>query len=567
MHLYRGGQARARSLAAAVALAAVVAACGDSKPAASSVSSTPDTTQSAGSTTAAAGGTLNFGLSTGSIDTLDPNRWYFVTTWGIGNITCTTLLRYADVAGPGGLQLVAGLAAMPQVSADGKTYTLQLQPGAKFSSGAPVTPADIKYTFERLTAPDVDSGTGGYFSGIVGEPDYVAGNAADIAGITTTADSVVFALSQPDGAFPYKLAIDTACPVPAGTPKKPVEDASLLQTAATGPYMVKSYTPKQELDLVRNPSYAAALGDRGKVDEIKVDLSIDASAAGNKIKAGDIDLYGEKLSPADATLALGDATLKARVFSNPEPATIYLWLNNDVAPFDNPKVRQAINFAIDRTQIQRVWGGPATAVPTDQIMPPTTPGYKDYDAYPMTPDVAKAKQLLTDAGVTAPISTVLRTRDDAPGFREIAQVVQANLAAIGIKVEIKTAPDSVNYGIIKERKNKIPMGINQWSQDYPDGQSWIDALLDPRAPDSEPHFARFHDTAYTAELDRMATLNGTERADAYMALDEKIMREAAPWAPLLNPIKLDLVSAKLEGYTFSAALDSANLNVIGKTAG
>ena len=105
-------------------------------------------------------GTLTGAMSSGAIDTMDPNQWYFAVTWGLANAMCTTLIRYADQPGTAGTTLVPGIASMPTVSSNGLTYTYTLRPGARFSDGQPITPADVKYTFMRLMAPAVDTGTG-----------------------------------------------------------------------------------------------------------------------------------------------------------------------------------------------------------------------------------------------------------------------------------------------------------------------------------------------------------------------------------------------------------------------
>ncbi len=129
------------------------------------------------------------------------------------------------------------------------------------------------------------------------------------------------------------------------------------------------------------------------------------------------------------------------MFVNPLPATTYLWLNNTVPPLNNIKVRQAINYAINRLAIQRVWGGPSQAAPTDQILPPTMPGYVKANNYPVAGNVAMAKSLIKAVGIKTPVSLTLRTLSDQPGYAQAAQVIQADLAPIGIKLNIVTAPD------------------------------------------------------------------------------------------------------------------------------
>jgi peptide/nickel transport system substrate-binding protein len=387
----------------------------------------------------------------------------------------------------------------------------------------------------------------GFFGGLVGAQDVIDGKAKDLSGITTGAGTITFTLAQPDGSFLKRLSMPFTCPVPKGTPSKAVEDGSL---PTTGPYKVESYKPSRELVLSRNEQYdAELLGERGKADTIRFPIGIDGQQAVLKIKSGELDLFLEYLPGTDATQALNDASLKGRVFSNPAPSVMYLWMNNQVPPFDNPDVRKAVNYAIDRTQIVKVWGGPATAKPTDQILPPTTADWQDTQMYPLTPDVAKAKELMQQSGVATPVKVVLRVRNDAPGFVEMAQVAQANLKEIGIEVEIKGAPDAVNEPIITNPKTRSPMGINQWTEDYPDGDSYINTLLDPRRPEYSQNKARFGEKSLRSAFDKMAPLTGDERDQAWQDLDRQVM-EFAPWAPLFNPLRVDLISNRVTNYVY-----------------
>ncbi len=495
-----------------------------------------------------AGGKAVIMMPAGDPDHLDPQLWYTLVSWNLGYEICTTLVTLPDAAGEAGKVVVGGLANMPRVSSDGRTYTFKLKPGIAFSNGKPITPADIKATFVRMLTPSLASPGGGFFGDIVGADKLLAGKSKNLPGIVTGPGTVTFKLTRPSGSFLYRITMRFTCPVPAGTAAKAVENGSL---PSTGPYMIKTFTPSRELDLVRNPHYnAATLGKRGKLDEIDFPIGIDPQQAALKIRAGSADLWLDKLPPADATQALHDPSLKGRVFANPYAAVEYLWMNNDVPPFNNVKVRQAVNYAVNRLQLLRVWGGPSQGAVTDQILPPTMPFWKDYHAYPNSPDLAKAKQLMQASGVKTPVNTVIRVRNDVPGFVELAQVVQQNLAAIGIKVKIEGAADGVNNSIIDERKNKIAAGINEWSQDYPDPEDFVNVLLDPRHPSFPQSRSRFAASEAIPIFNHLDKLTGTARLKAYQAADETVMRRWAPWAPLINPIEVDIISSRITGFVY-----------------
>jgi ABC-type transport system substrate-binding protein len=228
--LRRTRAVKVRRAATVLAIVLIGAACGSSSKSGGATTTTSGSTATTGgsSTTAAVAattttapadktnpnGVIKVGMAKGDIDSIDPNRWYAAITWGLANGLCTTLLRYDDKAGNAGVNVVAGLSDMPTVSSDGTEYTFKLR-AAKFANGDPITPADVKYTFERMAHPDIATGSDGYMS-IVGKDDYTAKKATEISGITTTADSVIFKLTAADGSFPYKVSLPTTCPVQKG---------------------------------------------------------------------------------------------------------------------------------------------------------------------------------------------------------------------------------------------------------------------------------------------------------------------------------------------------------------
>ena len=496
---------------------------------------------------AVAGGAATIGVPAGGIDHLEPTLWWYAVTWGIAYATCTPLVTFPDLAGQPGSAVIAGLADLPTISADAKTYTFKLRSGIKFADGTPITGAAIAYTWQRMLAPALASPAGGFFSDVVGAADYSAGKTTTIPGITVAGDSIAFTLNQPSGSFLERMTMPFTCPVPIGTPITAIEDGSILET---GPYLVKTYTPNRELVLARNPNYnAAVLGNRGKLDTITLQLNVDPAQAGLQIRAGQLATYLDKMAPADATQALADSTLVGRVFAGTLPSTTYVWFNTTVAPFDNVKVRQAVNFALNREEILRVWGGPSQGVITDQVLPPTMPGWQQANLFPPAGDTAKAQSLLQESGVQLPISTVLWS--SAAGL-QIAQAVQAQLKAVGINAEIKSGTDAVLSATIMTVANKAPMGINIWTQDYPDPDDFFGPLLDGNriTPTNNSNFGSFNDPAVNAAIEAMGPVTGADRAAKWNQLDQQVIGQDAAWAPLLNASRVTLLAKNTCGYVF-----------------
>jgi ABC-type transport system substrate-binding protein len=503
-------------------------------------------------------------MAPGDIDNLDPQHWYFAATWALSNALCTPLLHFGDQPGLGSVKLVPGLANLPQVSDGGKQYSFTLRP-AKFADGQTITPADIKYTAERMLSPTMDAGWGPFYYGIIGAQAYENGKAKSISGITTTADTVTFHLSKADGSFPYDWATPNTCPVGVGTPKKVISNGSLMGKYATGPYKLESYTPLRSMVWVRNPNYdASTLGARGHLDKIVFDIGVAPSQAALDIKAGNIDAYTGFFNPSDIAQLSADPTLKSQVIISPRPANMYLWLNNTVPPFTNLDVRKAVNYAINREQAAKAYGGPAVATPSSQILTPAVPNFRRINYFPNSPDLTKAKQLMAASGVKTPINTYMWTRNDAGGFVPMAEVIQANLKAIGINVAIKTAPDAVSSPIYHAVKTHVPMSMSMQSPEYPDGEGIINANFDPTNPDSLNDPSRFHTLSFAPAFEHAASLPiGSTRANAYMALDQSLSTQGAPVAIIIDANRFDFVSSRVRGYAYQDALDGINYNDLG----
>jgi peptide/nickel transport system substrate-binding protein len=545
------------ALAATTAL--LLAACGSSGGSTSGAASSPAAATGA---KGAPTGTLTGAMSSGAIDSMDPNRWYFAVTWGLSNALCTPLVRYADASGTAGTAVVPGIASLPAISKNGLQYTFTLRKGARFSDGQPITPADVKYTYMRLMNPAVDTGTGGYFTNVVGAPAYLAGSSKTLAGITTTATTVTFTLTAPDGAFLYKTALPTSCPVPAGTPMKPIETGALEEKYASGPFKLQSYSPGRQIVMVYNKEYDQALGARGHVAKIVFSIGVQSTQAVLQIQAGQLDFQTSNLATADILKLSHNAALQGQVHTSARPSLTYIFLNEQVPPLNNVDVRKAINYAVDRTAILAQWGGPLAGAPSDQIIPAGQADYKQYSIYPNTPNLAQAKKLMAASGVKTPVTLVLRCQNDAPGFINMAEVIQANLKAIGINVKIVGSPNSVNSAIITNYKSKTAMGIEPWSLDFPDGEAIVNTGLDPTQPDNPANMARFGDATFDQPFSTAAAALGAARVTDYENLDQQLMAQQAPYAPLFNPKWYDFVSTQVGGYVYSEAMDAINYNTL-----
>jgi peptide/nickel transport system substrate-binding protein len=526
--------------AALVAVLALVASgCGGGKK------STTSETTTAG---AAAGGKTfpNFRIAydTG-IDFLDPALSYTVQGWSIMWNVYLPLLGYKHVNGPDGATLVPYLAkAMPQVSADGKTYTFMLRSGVKYSDGTPVQASDVKKSIERLFL--VDSPGVGFFSGIVGADTFAQTKKGDISGITTddSTGKITIELTAPQGDFENIMATTFAAPVPADTPAK---DQSTSPAPSTGPYTIQSYTPNKQAIVVRNPNFDASMFDgnvpAGNPDKMTIDIIGDAGVALNRTLTGQDD-YDFQQPPPDRLADLQQNHADQLEVYTPAN-TFYFFMNTRTPPFNNLKVRQAVNYAIDRDALVRIQGGLAT--PTQNILPPTYPSYKKLNLYPH--NVSKAKQLIKDAGASGVAVTVWTDDNETRRAPEAGQYLTGVLNSIGLKAKLKTINASVYWTTVGNQATKAQVGFADWFQDYPHPLDWFDVLLngDRITQTHNNNYANYDNASVNKEIDtlKQAPSMTPDVISSWTALEKKIMQDA-PWAPYLNVQYVDTFNSDID---------------------
>jgi peptide/nickel transport system substrate-binding protein len=524
------------------ALAVIAAGCGGGG------SSSGTTTAGAGGTTTASSGKafadFRIAYDTG-IDFLDPGLSYTVQGWSIMWNVYLPLLGYKHVNGPDGATLVPYLAQdLPKVSADGKTYTLTLRKGVKYSDGTPVKASDFPATIKRDYK--IDSPGVGFFSNIVGADEFGASKKGEIGGITAddSAGTITIKLKSPQGDFENILATEFAALVPASSPAK---DASTKPLPSTGPYMIQSYKPNKQALVVRNPNFDASLFDgnvpAGNPDKMTIDILGDSGVALSRTLKGQYD-YDFYQPPVDRLAELQSKySDQIKVYT---PAnTFYYFMNNKVAPFDNLKVRQAVNYAINREALVRIHGGLAT--PTQQVLPPTYPQYKKLNLYPY--NVAKAKQLIKDAGATGADVTIWTSNNTSRHAPEAGQYLQSVLKQIGLNAKLKTINAAIYWTTIGNQATKAQIGFADWFQDYPHPLDWFDVLLngDRITQTHNNNYSNFDDSAVNAkiaELKKQPSL--TKKVNDDWAQVDKMVMEQAAWAPYVNEQGIDTFNSDID---------------------
>ena len=494
----------------------VALACGLGLLAASAV-------PSRASVAAKSGGTFNISLTPGVTDSLDPALSYTAPGWALLSATCAGLMRYPSEPPPAGLRIAPEVAAFPpRVSSDGKTYTFTLRKNFRFSDGKPVRADAFARAISRMLIPGMKSPGAEYAKDIVGAEAVTAGTRTVPAGVTARGTRLVIKFTRPSPDFPLRTTMPFFCAVPPGLPADPEGRAVF---AAAGPYVVSEFIRGRRAVLRRNPLYRG--GRPHHVDRFIVDMQ--AASFGqvlDQIERNQAD-WGWVPSPFYNDPARGLARKyggnRSRYFLSPGWALGGYLLNSHRPLFkNNPSLRRAVNFAVDRTALLRGRAGRAA----DQLVPPGIPGFRDAAIYPLErPDVRKARALAFGhlRGRTAVLYAI-----DVPNERARAQVLVNNLEKIGLKVDVKTFPPPAYFDQIDNPKAAFDIASLDWLPDYIDPYQYTNLLIDGRHHGGRS-LTRFDSPRYNRLLRRAARLRGQARYQAYADLDLRLSRDAAPF--------------------------------------
>ncbi|WP_326893188.1 ABC transporter substrate-binding protein (plasmid) [Rhizobium beringeri] len=477
------------------------------------------------------------------ITTLDPAIGYDWVNWSMIKSLYSRLMDYA----PGTPNPVPSLAESFTVSPDGLTYTFKLHKSVKFSNGRELVASDVKYSIERAVDPKTQGPGAGFFGAIKGFEDETGGKTTTLAGIETPDDStVIFNLSRPDATFLHVLAINFASVVP----KEAVEAAAGdfgKKPVGSGTFILKDWTIGQQLVFERNKDYFV----KGVpyIDSFKVEVGQEPLVALLRLQKGEVDIAGDGIPPAKFLEIKNSADGAQMIVDGEQLHTGYITLNTKVKPFDNVKVRQALNMAINKERITRILNGRAT--PANQPLPPLMPGYdKAFTGYAY--DVAKAKALLAEAGYPDGFETVLYSTNTDPQPR-IAQAIQQDLAAVGVKAEVRALAQAnvISAGGTEGEAPMIWSGGMAWIADFPDPSNFYGPILG--CAGAVP--GGWNWSWYcNADLDKRAVAadsmsdpaKAAERTAAWGKVFTDIMADA-PWIPVINERRVVAKSLRMGG--------------------
>jgi YVTN family beta-propeller protein len=498
-------------------------------------------------------------------DYIDTAAAFDSTSWSVLRMTGDGLVAFNQASGLAGTQLVPDLAvSLPTPTDGGRTYAFTLRPNIRYSSGKPVKASDVRFTFER----DFKIGKlpVQYYDGIVGvarcKKSPKSCNLSQGIVADDEAKTVTFHLATPDFEFLSKLALPFAYLVPAGTP---LEEAGTHPLPATGPYVIARYRPKRVIRLVRNPHFhewSQAAQPDGYPDEIVFEIGGTPDEAVNDVIAGKADVFSTSQSqtpPSAGVLAAIKTQHASQLHTNPQAATVALFLNTRLPPFDRLDVRRALNYAADRAAAVQVTGGPDVAQATCQILPPHFPGYRPYCPYTAgsstAPDLAKARAFVAASGTRGMKITVWSWAD----FAGIGPYAVKLLRSLGYRATMKVRGGAY-FAVVGDSRTKAQIGTNEWIADYPAASGFFSPVLTcasflPNNP-ANANDAQFCDPRIDGQIERALAEQATN-PDAARGLWESIDRQTvdqAPWVPLVNPKAVDVFSKRVGNYQYSPPL-------------
>jgi ABC-type transport system substrate-binding protein len=495
------------------------------------------------------GGTLRVDLRS-DFDFLDPALAYYPQSWEVEYATAMKLLDFPDKdAAAGGTRIIPEAAAsMPVVSKDRKSYTFTIRKGLRFSNGKPITAKDIKYTFNRLADPKMNSPATTFMEDIVGE-QAANKSGGNISGIKVKGNKLIFRMTKVAPDFLARLTMPFFSAVPLGTPHNPEG----VIPPSGGPYYVASWDKGRQAVLNVNKFYK---GPRTtNADQIDFNIVPSADQQLQRIESGQTDVDNTIPTAFAPELAAKYGVNQGRFFVKGQGVIWYLSMNHDQPLFkDNDQLAEAVNFALDRPAMVRQHGALGGAA-ADMILPIGFPGFREWSIYPLNgPDVAKAKELA--AGHTRSGIVRLWTFNRPSFGPSVAQVVKYDLAQIGLNVEITTFSNlPLMLGKAGTRGAAFDMLLNGWGADYPDPFDFINVLLSGTslAPANNGNLSYFSEPKWNARMDAANRQFGDARLKAYSILDRDLMQGPAPIAPYINSNTRLLVSARVGCFTFQQA--------------
>jgi peptide/nickel transport system substrate-binding protein len=464
-------------------------------------------------------------------DSLDPSLGYTSTAAESSWISYLGLFTYAHANGAAGTQVIPAIATgAPVVSDGGKTYTITIRRGLRYSNGTPLKASDFTVSLERalkLAWP----GEGFLTGNIVGASAYAAGKSKTISGVGTddAAGKITIHLSAPYGAFENVLAFPSLGFLPAGTS---MHNLSTHPPPGFGPYEIERVVPNVSYEVDLNPSYAKQALPGIPPGHVNVHVTIQSnhSAGALAVLGNTADVFDWSVPIPGALLPQVSSRAAARYSNEPSARTEYFFLNTRTKPFNNQLAREAVVTALDRTALARLDSG--NLAPGCYLLPPLLVGHPKsrcpYGGAGDAPNVAKAKALVRQSGMAGSPVTVWGEQNSP--FKEFTDYYTSLLNAIGFKATTKSVADSVYFPTIGNLKLNPQTGYVGFVQDFPNpGDFYIQLDRNSITSTDNANFSQVDDRSIQSEIAKLNAVPSPQLstvARRWQALDEYVAKKA-----------------------------------------
>jgi ABC-type transport system substrate-binding protein len=424
-----------------------------------------------------------------------------------------------------GTEILPDVAEEWEVSPDGRTYTFFLRSGVRFTNGRQVTAEDFKYSFERVLDPQTKSSRGWVFQDISGARDFMAGRAREVSGIRVLDQGTLqITLVKPFAPFLGFMAMPAALVVPREEVERWGEDF-FEHPVGCGPWILEEWVHDDHLTLRANADY---FGMPPRLEGILYRIIPETMTVTAEFEAGNLDWMSIPLAEFDRWV--NDPKWKPYVHSQLKLQDTYIGINNQKPPFDDVRIRQALNYAVDVVTIMETIR-PGRGIRANGAIPPGLLGSDpERQPYPYNPD--KAGQLLAQAGYPDGFRMEL-WKVQSPEVTRILEAVQAYLAQVGIRAEIV----SRDWGMLKQAINQGEPDAYYmtWFADYPDGENFLYPTFHSVNWGGGGNRARYKNAEVDSLIEQARrVLDQGERGRLYRRIDETIFQEAA-WLYLWFP--------------------------------
>lgn len=545
------------------------------------------------------GGTLKV-LANGDVDHLDPQYSAYVAAASVMRAVSRQLINYKTVADADARIAPEGdlATSVPEPTDNGLTYTFTLRDGVTWDTkdgSKPLVAADFERGMKRLCSPALSGAMLGYYIDLIkGMSDFCGGfekiapdaksmkdyiDKNDISGITEPDDkTIVINLTQPAGDFVYMLSINQASPAPEEVldylPDSPEYRDNFV---SSGPYTVDKYTPDATLQLKRNPSWKASSDPLRKayVDKIEMTMGVENDSAMQQLQAGSADMLFDIVPTAAQVQQLKTANDKKLSTLPTGGVDQFVWINtkspNNNGALKNIKVREALEYAMDKAAVVQTLGGSEIAKVQNGIFGPGILGQKDFDPYPTKDskgDPEKSKQLLAEAGFPNGLTLKFPYRN-LGAQPAIVQTIQASLEKAGFTIELSPVPPTDYYANFITNRDNATSGawdIAQvgWSPDWQGGAAR--SVFQPQftfngTPQTYNYLDYNNDAANGFAAKALTATDPTEVADLWHQADVAVMKDAII-IPVASRLAVLYHSARVGGfipYALSAQGDWTNV--------